>query len=296
MALFKNTVVYSLDEGFEKIALDEFRGLIEAHPLRKCGEHDLETLGFVPVFGEGGALVEEVNGAYFIKLGIEEKKISRKVIKTGVERYAEKHEIDISQRARYKEIEELVLDRLISTTYPERRNISACIDWESRLLIVDASSEKNASTITAVLRRALSSLPIQGYAPQVDMPTVMTHWVDKGLPNNAFSFLDEIELEELSKEEGGKTKITGVIVDASPEVWKLISEMWDVTRLGLVFQDEVSFIVDKNFQVKRLKYLDRFSDQLEPSEGGRIAAQSRAFLFIGTFRKLIHALFNMCYA
>src|SRR5699024_11238248 len=65
-------------------------------------------------------------------------------------------------RARYKELEEIITNEFISKVAPEQDSICAYIDLEKGWLVVDAASEKKASLVTAVLRKSLGSLPVVG--------------------------------------------------------------------------------------------------------------------------------------
>ena len=287
-------MIYKFDDPIEFDAF-ELEEMLSQHPLRDCGADELETYGWLPAFSQGESLVEEMNNAYFIRLGMELKKLPRRAIQTQVEKRAREHDIDILNRARYKELEEIITNEFISKVYPEQSSMMAYIDKEKNWLVVDATSEKKASLVTAVLRKSLGSLPVVSYAPQVEMPILMTDWVRSGLPSEKFGFLDEVEMKELSKDEGGVARYRGIPME-SKEIELNLNEGWSVTKLGLSYEDIVTFSLGEDFILKRVRYLDQFQEKLELSEDQNAVAQSNAYLLADTLRSLMVDLYGICYA
>ncbi|GHA03030.1 recombination-associated protein RdgC [Ignatzschineria ureiclastica] len=293
MRPFKNILIYKFDEPIEFSAL-ELEEWLSAYPLRECGRDELETYGWLPAFSQGANYVEEINGAYFIRLGMEIKKLPRRAIQTAVVKRAKEQNLDLLDKARFKELEEIITNEFIGQVYPEQSSMMAYIDKEKNWLVVDAVSEKRASLVTAVLRKSIGSLPVTSYAPQVEMPTIMTHWVQSGLPSAHFEFLEEIEMKELNKDEGGVARYRGIPMDAK-EIALNITEGWGVTKLGLVYQSLVTFSLGEDFILKRLRYLDQFQEQLELSDDQNAVAQSNGYLLVDTIRSLVVDLYNLCY-
>lgn len=293
MRPFKNIFIYKFDEPFILNAT-QLEEALSQFKLRDIGQDELETYGWLPAFSQSENLVEEMNNALFFRLGMFIKKLPRKAIQTEVEKRARDNNIDILNRARFKELEEVITNEFISKVYPEQESINAYIDKENGWLVVDASSERKASLLTAMLRKSLGSLPVVVYAPQIEMPLVMTDWLRSDLPSSKFSFLDEVEMKELSKDEGGSSKFKGIPLD-SKEIETNLDEGWSVTKIGLCYEDIVSFMLDDSFILKRVRYLDQFQERLEFSEEQNAVAQSNAYLLADTVRNLMIDLYNMCY-
>lgn len=293
MRPFKNIKIYKFDDGFS-ISEESLKEALEQHPLRECGHDELETYGWLPAFSQGENLVEKMNNALFFRLGMEIKKLPRKAIQTAVEKRAREHGIDLLNRARYKELEEIIVNEFINKTCPEQSSINAYIDLEKNWLVVDAPTEKKASLVTAVLRKSLGSLPVIGYAPQVEMPIVMTDWVRSDSLNDKFQLLDEIDMAELSKDEGGKSRYRGIPLD-SKEIVLNLEEGWNVTRVRLSYEDIVTFAIDESFALKGVRYLDQFQERLEPSDDHNAVAQSNAYLLADTVRHLAVDIYSACY-
>ena len=293
MRPYKNVIIYKFDEPVELTA-EQLQEALSQYPLRDCGQDELETYGWLPAFSQGENLVEEMNSALFFKLGMEIKKLPRRAIQTAVEKRARDNNIDILNRARFKELEEIITNEFISKTPPEQDSINGYIDLEKNWLVIDAPSEKKASLVTAVLRKSLGSLPVVGYAPQVEMPIIMTDWVRNNFINEKFGLLDEVEMKELNKDEGGTARYKGIPLD-SKEIELNLEEGWSVTKVGLSFEDIVTFVLGEDFVLKRVRYLDQFQEKLELSEDQNAVAQSNAYLLADTMRSLITDIYNECY-
>ena len=293
MRPFKNILIYQFDEPFT-LETAELEALLSEHPLRDCGDDELEVYGWLPAFSQGENLVETIHNAHFIRLGMEVKKLPRRAIQTAVEKRAREHNIDLHDRVKQKELEEIITNEFVRNIYPEQSSIMAYIDQEKNWLVIDATSEKKASLVTAVLRQTLGSLPVVGYAPQVEMALLMTDLGQKGLTDHRFQFLDEVELKELNKEEGGVARYRGIPLD-SKEIELNISEGWSVTKVGLAYEELVTFSLGEDFIIKRVRYLDQFQERLELSDDQNAVAQSNGYLLVDTVRNLVTDLYNLCY-
>lgn len=293
MRPFKNILIHKFDPDFS-ITEESLKEALEQYPLRDCGADELEVYGWLPAFSQGENLVEEMNKALFFRLGMYLKKLPRKAIITEAEKRARDNNIDILNRARFKELEEVITNEFISKTYPEMDSINAYIDLEKNWLIIDASNERKASLVTAILRKSLGSLPVTSYAPQVEMPIVMTDWVRTDSLNDKFQLLDEIDMAELSKDEGGRSRYRGIPLD-SKEIELNLDEGWSVTRVRLSYEDIVTFAIDEDFVLKSVRYLDQFQERLEFSEDQNAVAQSNAYLLADTVRHLVADVYNACY-
>ncbi len=294
MRPMKNLMIYKFDEPLH-ISNQDLIDALSENQLRECGTEEIETYGWVSAFTQGESLSEEINGSFFFRLGMYVKKLSRKAIQTEIEKRAREHDIDVQNRTRYKELEEVITQEFIAKTFPEQHSILAYIDTEKNWLVIEATSEKKASYVTSMLRRSLGSLPVTGLTPTVDMPVIMTDWLRHETLWEKFGFLDVVELKELSKDEGGAARYKGIPINNSKEIDLNIEEGWSVTKIGLSYQDLITFSLDRDFRIKQIKYLDQFQEKLELSDDQNAVAQSNGFLLVDTVRQLIPDLFNMCY-
>lgn len=285
---FKNLLTYKFEEqmlfsGDDVLA--QFEAALSAKPLTAPLTQEWESLGWCPVFAEGTQYVDKINNALFIRLGIDQGHFSNKVIKTAIDDLIKEKGLKHVSRSEMKELHEIVLNNLLPNAPVYRDYIFAYVDLEKGWLVVDASSTKKASLLTSHLRKTLGTLPIVPLTPECSVNASLTHWALHGIESDVLSMLDEIELKEL-KDEGGNAKFKGIALD-SKEVQDPLKEGWQVTKLALEYDEQISFSLAGDFIFKRLKFLERFEENLDTEDDPLLQMQAELYLAVDLYRKMI---------
>ena len=287
---FKNLLVYRFEEPIKE-SLETVEEKLSEKPLTACLTQELESIGWLPVFKEGKQYVEKINNALFFRLGIEQKILPNSAVKTAVEKKIEEKELQHVSRSEMKELHEIVTNELLPNALVNRNSIMAYIDLEKNWLVVDASSTKKASVLTSHLRKTLGSLPIVPFVPENSVNAALTHWALHGIQSDVLSLLDEIELKEL-KDEGGNAKFKGVALD-SKEVQDPLKDGWQVTKVMLEYDEQMSFSMSGDFIFKRLKFLERFEESLETEDDPILQIQAELYLAIDLYRRVIQNVYDL---
>lgn len=287
---FKNLLVYRFEEPI-KDSLETVEEKLSEKPLTACLTQEMESIGWLPVFKEGKQYVEKINNALFFRLGIEQKILPNSAVKTAVDKKIEEKELKHVSRSEMKELHELVTNELLPNALVNRHSILAYIDLEKNWLVVDASSTKKASLVTSHLRKTLGSLPIVPLTPENSVNAALTHWVLNGIQSDVLSMLDEIELKEV-KDEGGNAKFKGVALD-SKEVQDPLKEGWQVTKVMLEYDEQMSFSMSGDFIFKRLKFLERFEENLESEDDPLLQIQAELYLAIDLYRRVVQNVYDL---
>lgn len=290
---FKNLLAYRFEENSllsNAETLEQFEAALSAKPLTPCLTQEMESLGWLPMFKEGTQYVEKINNALFIRLGAEQKQLPNSAIKTAVDKKIEEKKLKHVSRSEMKELHELVTNELLPNALVVRDSILAYVDLEKGWLVVDASSTKKASLITSHLRKTLGTLPIVPFTPEYSVNASLTHWALHGIESDVLSMLDEIELKEL-KDEGGNAKFKGVALD-SKEVQAPLKDGWQVTKLALEYDEQISFSLAGDFIFKRLKFLERFEENLDTEADPLLQMQAELYLAVDLYRKVITHVYD----
>ena len=290
---FKNLLTYRFEEqmlfsGDDVLA--QFEAALSSRPLTAPLTQEWESLGWYPVFMEGNQYIEKINNALFMRLGIDQRHLPNKVIKTAVEDLIKEKDLKHVSRSEMKELHEVVLNNLLPNAPVYRDYIFAYVDLEKGWLVVDASSTKKASLLTSHLRKTLGTLPIIPLAPENFVNSALTHWALHGVESDVLSMLDEIELKEL-KDEGGNAKFKAVALD-SKEVQDPLKEGWQVTKLLLEYDEQIAFSLASDFIFKRLKLLERFTENLESEDDPILQQQAELYLAVDLYRKVITHVYD----
>lgn len=290
---FKNLLVYKFEEPLlfsNEDASSQFESALSSKPLTAPLTQEWESLGWLPFFKEGKQYVEKINNALFIRLGIEQKQLPNSAIKTAVDKKIEEKELKHISRSEMKELHEVVMNELLPNALVVRSSLLAYIDLEKGWIVVDANSTKKASILTSYLRKTLGTLPIVPLTPENSVNAALTHWALHGIQSDVLSMLDEIELKEL-KDEGANAKFKSIDLD-SKEVQDPLKEGWQVTKLALEYDEQISFSLAGDFIFKRLKLLERFTENLESEDDPILQAQAELYLAVDLYRKAITHVYD----
>lgn len=265
---FKNLALYRFTEPFT-LATEDLEQKLADKQFRPCSSHDEFSMGWTsPVGNTVEQLVHSSNGFVMLCLKKEEKVIPAAVINEMLqEKVAEKEDQEarkLSRKERTALKDELIFE-LLPRAFSFSKKTFAYIDPKGGWIIVDAASAKKAEDLLSYLRKCLGSLPVVP-ANTVDQPvTVMTQWlVDQSTTPKDLVIEDECELRS-PEEEGSIIRCKRQNL-ALPEITNHLDSGKQVIKLAVNWTDRLSFIVDENLAVKRLKFLDLIQDQVTDTD------------------------------
>ena len=272
---FKNLALYRFTEPFT-LATDELEEKLSDKQFRPCGSHDEFSFGWTsPIGNASEQLIHASNGFMMLCLKKEEKVIPAAVINEMLqEKVAEKEEQEarkLSKKERTTIKDELIFE-LLPRAFSFSKKTYAYIDPKGGWMVVDAASAKKAEDLLSHLRKCLGSLPVVP-VNTVDKPTViMTQWLTD---NNSIAkdLLVEDECELRSTEDEGSIIRCKRHNLALPEITNHLDNGKQVIKLALNWTDRLSFILDENLAIKRLKFLDLIQDQVADAETDDEVAQ-----------------------
>jgi recombination associated protein RdgC len=271
---FKNLSIFRLTEAFT-LSPAELEQKLEALAFHPCGPHQEFTFGWTSPLGKSNQqLVHSTNGFMMLCLKKEERLLPASVINE----ISQEKTLEIEQQQARKlskkertEIKDEILFDLLPKAFTFSRKIYAYIDPNGGWLIVDAASAKIAEDLLSMLRKSLTSLPAV-LLNTLDKPaTIMTEWlIHSKAPDDIF-IEDECELRSPEEQGGiGRCKRHDL---ALPEIKNHLDTGKEVIKLAVSWADRISFIVDENLAIKRLRFLDLIQDQVTDIEANDEAAQ-----------------------
>jgi len=265
---FKNLALYRFTEPFT-LAADELEQKLDDKRFTPCGKQDEFSLGWTsPVGGSSEQLIHASNGFMMLCLKKEEKVIPAGVINEMLqEKIAEKEQQEarkLSKKERTALKDELIFE-LLPRAFSFSKKTFAYIDPKGGWMVVDAASAKKAEDFLSHLRKCLGSLPLVP-VNTVDKPvTVMTGWlVDNATTPKDLVIEDECELRS-PEEEGSIIRCKRHNLSL-PEITNHLDTGKQVIKLAVNWTDRLSFIIDENLAVKRLKFLDLIQDQVTDTD------------------------------
>jgi len=237
--------------------------LLSAHPLKRCGGFDMISRGWVYPRVEG-EFVHAVNRQWLLALGVEQKLLPATVIRQVALERATQVESEQNRKVGRKELRDLreqVTDELLPKAFTCRRTTWGWIDPVHGWLVIDAGADARADEFMESLSPLIDAGALRLLQTQVSPGAAMTEWLATGDAPAGFSIDRDLELKASA---GGDAAIRYVRHDLEgKEIQAHIGAGKIVTRLGLTWNDKVSFVLNDRLQIKRLAFLDILKEAAE---------------------------------
>ena len=223
----------------------------------------MSSRGWVPVTS-GGRFLHTVNRQHMVALGVDEKllpgSIVRQVAQERADIQAREQGFPVG-RKQMRDLRARVADELRARALTRRRTTRAWLDPASGWFAVDAASIPRAEMVVETLGDTLGTFAPQavetGRSPQASMAS----WLLRAEAPVRFSIDDDLELQSADKAKS-IIRYTRHPLDGKEIRGHLAAGKYP-TRLGLTWNDRVSFVLTDKLQVKRLEFLEMSKDDTE---------------------------------
>lgn len=290
--LFKNARLYRLLQAPDLDArLDSD---LDAARLRECGKLEPASVGWTSPYGRGHeTLVHSAGGCHLIRFGALEKVLPPVVIREAladrVSQARERTGHPPGRREKLKMKDEVLMD-LLPRAFVKPRHVDAYLDPGRGLLVVDSASARAAEDLVMLLRQNVEGLKIAVPDLSERIVTRLTSWLEAGQCPDGLDLGDECDLRE-DRDERATVRCRHQELD-SPEIIQHLKAGKRAQRLGLTWQDSLSFALGEDLALARIKPLDLINDQLEAIDNDDAMAEldARFALTTGTLGELIQTL------
>lgn len=272
---FRNARVFRFTKPFD-ISAEALEEKLQEGVFKPCGPQETTRQGWVPPLGKHGEqLVHSAGGYHLIALRKEDKLLPGSVVKEMVDEKVEAIETEQSRKVRRKEkdeIKEQVILDMLPQAFSKNRRCYAYLAPEDGVLVVDAGSAKQAEELASTLRKSLGSLPVRPPAVEQAPAFTFTGWLNESIDLPATLALgSECELKDTS-EDGGVVRCKGLDLQGD-EIRSHLDAGMQVTRLSLTWEDSLSFVLDEELGIRRLKFGDTFQEKLDEVDADDAAAR-----------------------
>ncbi|MBS8239775.1 recombination-associated protein RdgC [Marinobacter lipolyticus] len=272
---FRNARVFRFTKPFD-ISAEALEEKLQADAFKPCGPQETTRQGWVPPLGKhSDMLVHSTNGYHLIALRKEDKILPGSVVKEMVEERAEAIELEQSRKVRRKEkdeIKEQVMLEMLPQAFSKNRRSFAYLAPQDGLLVVDAGSSKQAEDLASFLRKSLGSLPVRPPAVEQAPAFTFTGWLNESIDlPGTIELGTECELKDPS-EDGGVVRCKGLDLKAD-EIRNHLNAGMQVTKLAVTWEDNLSFVLDEELGIKRLKFGDTLQEKLDDVDADDAAAR-----------------------
>lgn len=244
---FKDAFAYEPEQLAEQLATTEFQ---------PCPKHLPTSLGWVsPLEQPDAPLVYGGNGFMLLCLKSEERVLPAAVLREKVaEKVAEiqqKEDRKVGRKER-QNLREDIYQTLLPQAFTQSTRLQGYIDTQEKLLVIDATSDKQVELFCNFLRKSLGSLKVT--VPEVQtVNTVITSWLRDQKSPTEFTIEEQCVLTDLRRE-GGTIRAQRQDLFSS-HIQNFLNSHYTVSQLALSWQEQVQFNLHDDFGIKSLKFL-----------------------------------------
>lgn len=268
--LFRNVVLFRLpEEAMTAFKATDLQEALSSALLRKPGPMEMSTKGVLPPFGEGHEeLAVSSMGLVWLTPAESSRMLPSAVVKDEVNeraRLIEEETGERPKRAKLKELKETVLNELLPKAFIRKRQTVVCVDTRAKegWVLVATSSQKGAEDALTVLRSALGSFAAVPPAPNAPLRPVMTQWLMNGTLPDDLALGDSCDLKDPADPAGATIRARNQQLDCD-EVRDHLRKGKQVTRLGLIYKEAISFQLGEDFGLRSIKIEDISGGQDNP--------------------------------
>jgi recombination associated protein RdgC len=286
---FNNALIYQyeLDE-----ACDLNTSLSE-ETLKPCPPHARFIYGWLPAFAD--EMVHEVAGSSLICMGKEERILPRGVINKMLAEKIQMIEMQhgrMVKRAEKAQIAEDLEFELLPKSFCVQKRLPAILDTMSKRLIINTSSNTQASQLTSLLRKSVAGITIEPLTHTENLAIRFAEWIHspETLPAD-FQLASECLLFSLDDEKK-RVLCKGYELPAE-EILTLLSQGMATAEISIIWKERIQFTLTHDFTFKKLKSLEFLIDdfnELKQLDEEYQQADAALTLLTGELRELTNDL------
>lgn len=254
MKWFKSIHLFGLEQVLD-YNQESLQAILNKAPFHACGNYEWTSYGWIAPLESQDSLVLEVNHCLLFTLRKQEKILPSSVIRDFVNEKVEQIEAEQARKVGKREkneIKEEIIQTLLPRALPRNTDINAYFALNEGWLLIDTPSRNRAEDFANFLRRTLGGLPLVlpefGRSPAA----LMTEWLHQQHANGPFTLGEDCKLVA---EEGESVTCKQLDLCSQEVQTHLQTGKW-AKQLALQWDNRVSFVLDEDFSLKRIKFLD----------------------------------------
>ena len=290
--MFKNLTVLHLEAA--PVAADTLADQLAAGVLSPCGKLQQASAGWVSPYGaHSDVLAHWVGRCCLIRYGVEEKVLPTAVVRASlderVREAAQRTGHPPGRREKLRLKDEVLMD-LLPRAFVKPRGVDAYMDLEAGWLVIDTTSARLVEDLVTQLRMNVSGLRV--VAPDIDQRAcrLLTQWLSGGQLPQGFALGDECDLRD-ERDVSATIRCRRQDLD-QPEIRKHLDRGMQAFKLGLTWNERLSFTLTDQFTMSRMQPMDFVVSQLNDvqTESPMEELDAQFALYSLEFRALLEQL------
>ncbi len=275
---FKNLQIFQLKDT-ENFSSTDLVTKLPDHPLRECGSQDEFTFGWLPLIRNSEQWSISSDLCMLVRAGKEEKVLPTAVVREELEAKVAEIELVEGRKVGRKEkadLKEELVFSLRPKAFAKRSDIWAYIDLKAKLLILNSTNAGMTEQLFKLLQTTLGSFPMVPLQATVSPSSIMTDWLVKNDVPASLETGDEVEIQDAS-EDRAKIRFKS-LEPLSEDVTRHLEQGMSVKNLALRWTDKMSFVLNDDLTLKKVKFDDTLKDNaFNDSQGGALSDMDANF-------------------
>ena len=177
-------------------------------------------------------------------------------------------------RKEKQELKEQITDDLLPRAFTRSSRTQAIFDTKRGFLLVNNAASAKAENVLTKLREALGGLEASLPNTKQALSGLMTSWLLNGHCEGGFELDSDCELKGV----GDVVPVVKVSKQdlTADEVVQHVKNGKTVTQLGLVWREQIAFVLTQDFTLKRIQYLEDVLQEEAETHGDDAASMTFA--------------------
>jgi len=256
--LFRNLVLYRLPAKWACPA-DELEAALASHPLQAVGGFDMQTRGWVEA-GPEKRLLYSYGPHHLLSLGINQKLLPASIVndeaRVRAEVLAAEQGFPVGRR-QLRDLKLKVADELRARALTRRRIVHGWLNTADGWLAIDTASIPRAEEFTESLRDTLGSLAVTRSETREAPTAAMATWLGRDSAPGRFAIEQDLELRSV---DGTATIRYARHTLDGRDIKNHLAGGKIPSRLGLTWNERISFLLHQDLHLKRIQFLDVYQD------------------------------------
>ncbi|MEP4888453.1 MAG: recombination-associated protein RdgC [Aliiglaciecola sp.] len=257
---FKNLKLFAITQTLDWQEDDVEQKLAE-FKFRPCNSQELSTMGFSSPFESGSTLLHSAQGRIWITLKKQERILPAVVVNAELAEKVAQIETEtgsaVGKKAK-QDLKEEIIRRLLPQAFTKNSFTHGFISIKDNLVVVDASADGKAEVFLAMIRKAMTSLPVVPLS-RTSIQGELTNWIKDSAAPSDVVLLEEAELRGQGEEDSiVRVKNQPLMED---EILNHIEAGKFVHKLAIEWDESLTAMLEEDLSVKRLKFTDVVKEQ-----------------------------------
>ena len=279
--MFKNARVYRVHQ--DAISAAELHDCLLKMKFKNAGPFEARRIGFSSAAGKDAPeMILSISGMHLVKFTEQVKILPSSVVKERVQEECDNIEGTTGMPPTRKErqaIKEQIVELLLPQAFYKTDHTFLIWDTNKNLIIIDASSEKKATSALDALRMSIGSLKVTPFAVREPISRTITGWLTE--PSKRELDITIGDRVQLRGNDDGVIAARYMDLDSN-EIQAALSEGRRVSKMSIHIEGQMSCMLHEDFTIKQIAFDDALIDEVNDQSKDQVSSIDSELAIFGS--------------